>query len=298
MKMRAILVLVLALICGVSAAVGVSRLRQSSGVDTASVVIARGDIPRGRTLTEDQVELRDWPSSMIPRHAVQKIEDIVGREAAVPIVAGDVLSDTKLAGKDAGRGVAALVPSGMRAYTIQTSKAASNVAGFVLPGNRVDVLLSLHGNFLDENGRGSCTTLLQGVEILAVDQRLDAPAENKVDPKDLQSVTLLVTPKQAALLDLGQNLGQLNLSLRNLDDRAEVDADPVTLAELRLKAASKSVLPSLLDFFTAHKSPPTPPQPYESAANTAQGHQPPPPRPTITIRTLRGVQSGEVVVGF
>jgi pilus assembly protein CpaB len=298
MKMRAIVVLVLALVCGVSAAVGVSRLRQAGGIDTVFVVVARGDIPRGRMLTEDQVELRDWPSSMIPRHAVQKVEDVIGRAAAVPIVAGDVLSDTKLSGKDAGRGVAALVPPGMRAYTIQTSKAASNVAGFVLPGNRVDVLLSLHGNFLDENGRGSCTTLLQGVEILAVDQRLDAPAENKVDPKDLQSVTLLVTPKQAALLDLGQNLGQLNLSLRNLDDRAEVDADPVTLAELRLKSAGKSVLPALLNLFTSHKSAETPLAEHEPAVNPAQGRPQAPPRPTIIIHTLRGVHPGEVVVGY
>ena len=293
--MRAILVLALALVCGVSAAVGVSHLRKAGGVDTTSVVVARSDIPRGRMLTEDQVELRDWPSSMVPRHAAESLQEVVGRAAAVPIVVGDVLSDTKLSGKDAGRGVAALVPPGMRAYTIQTSKTASNVAGFVLPGNRVDVLLSLRGNSLDDTGRGSCTTLLQGVEILAVDQRLDAPAENKVDPKDLQSVTLLVTPKQAAMLDLGQSLGQLNLSLRNLDDRAEVDADPVTLAELRLKATSKSLLPTIMGMFAGANRPKALPNP---ASSTTQAHPQPPQRSTVTIRTLRGVQPGQVVVGF
>jgi len=293
------MVLVLALVCGVSAAVGVSRLRQSGGVDTASVLVARGDIPRGRMLTEDQVELRDWPSSMIPRHAVQKVEDVVGRAAAVPIVAGDVISDTKLSGKDAGRGVAALVPAGMRAYTIQTSKAASNVAGFVLPGNRVDVLLSLNQMVAQESGGGSCTTLLQGVEILAVDQRLDAPAENKVDPKDLQSVTLLVTPKQAALLDLGQNLGQLNLSLRNLDDRAQVDTDPVTLAKLRVEAATKSALPAIFDFLGMIRSLKSGSTTSAGTHGASEGHaQLPPQRPSITIRTLRGVQPGEVIVGY
>jgi len=103
MKTRAIVVLVLALVCGASAAVGVSRLRQAGGVDTACVVVARGDIPRGRMLTEDQVEIRDWPSSMIPRHAVQKVEDVVGRAAAVPIVAGDVEQENVLHGRHVRR---------------------------------------------------------------------------------------------------------------------------------------------------------------------------------------------------
>src|SRR6476620_5368350 len=221
MKTRAIWVLVMAIICGTSAAVGMSHLHQSgtsTAVETISTLVAKRDVPRGSMLTAEMLETKEWPKSMLPKKAVQQEEDVVGRAAAVAIAEGDVVTEGKLASRTAGRGVAALIPAGMRAYTIQTSKAASNVAGFVMPGNRVDVLLSLHSFQNDGTGGGSSTTLLQAVEILAVDQRLDAPAENKVDPKDLQSVTLLVTSEQAALLDLGQNLGQLNLSLRNLDD--------------------------------------------------------------------------------
>jgi pilus assembly protein CpaB len=73
------------------------------------------------------------------------------------------------------------------------------------------------------------------VEILAVDQHLDAPAENKVNPRDMQSVTLLVTPKQATQLDLGQNLGQLSLALRNPEDIAEASTEPYTVNQIRFR---------------------------------------------------------------
>ena len=107
---------------------------------------------------------------------------------------------------------------------------AANVAGFILPGNRVDVLLNLRSNGRDDpTGGGSTTTLLQAVEILAVDQRLDIPTENKVDPKDLRSITLLVTPEQANLLALGHSAGTLSVSLRHSGDLANANTVPVTL---------------------------------------------------------------------
>jgi len=103
------------------------------------------------------------------------------------------------------------------------------VAGFILPGNKVDVLLTL----TMEGKRGSMTTtLLQNLEILAVDQRIDAPVDNRVDPNQLRSVTLLVTPDQAAKLGLGQNKGALHLSLRNHGDDQLAITSPARLAEL------------------------------------------------------------------
>jgi pilus assembly protein CpaB len=280
MKMRAIWVLVLAIVCGTSAAIGMNHLRASSdsgSVDTVSTLVAGRDIPRGSMLTADMLETKEWPKSMLPKKAVTQEEEVIGRAAAVAIAEGDVVTEGKLASKSAGRGVAALIPAGMRAYTIQTSKAAANVAGFVMPGNRVDVLLSLHSFQVDGTGGGSSTTLLQAVEILAVDQRLDAPAENKVDPKDLQSVTLLVTSEQAGLLDLGQNLGQLNLSLRNLDDKTQVPTTPATLAMLHSGTTPKAA----------------------NAPEKALVHEVSATRPerrTTTIYTLRGTQPGSVTL--
>ena len=76
-------------------------------------------------------------------------------------------------------------------------------------------------------------TLLENVEILAVDQKMDAPPDNKVDTKDLRSVTLLVTPQQANQLDLGQNHGMLHLALRNREDNKAAQTKPATPNDLR-----------------------------------------------------------------
>jgi pilus assembly protein CpaB len=192
-------------------------------------------------VTAKMVALQQWPKELAPPGAISSLSDVVDRAVVTSILPGEPLLEGKLASTDSGRGLAALVPSGMRAYTIQTSRVASNVAGFILPGNRVDVLLTLRGNANDSTGGGSSTTLLQAVEVLAVDQRLDAPAENRVDPKQLSSVTLLVTPDQAALLDLGQNMGVMTLSLRNPEDRTEATTRPATLDTLRFTQRGPNV---------------------------------------------------------
>jgi len=281
MSMRTIVVLVLSVVCGLAAAISINRLRHLSrdGVEGATnVVVARTDIPRGQTVTEEMVKVVPWPSDLAPAHALSKVEEAVNRAAAIPILKGDVVLEAKMAGKDAGRGVAALVPPGMRAYTIQTLKVASNVAGFVLPGNRVDVLLTVRGFVHDEAGGGTSTTLLQAVEILAVNQSLEPPAENKVDTKEMQSVTLLVTPQQAELLDLGQNLGVLALSLRNPTDREELTNDPATLAGL-LRLKSKIETASNANRMIQETKKPVVGNP-----------------PVMRIRTLRGSTPGEVLV--
>lgn len=282
MSFKAIFVILLAGTCGVSAAVGINQLRAPAPTEvepeTAPIVVAAVNIPRGRMVTEDDLQVRQWPKDLLPDGAVTTLEEAVQRAAITPLVVEEPVLNAKLATKDAGRGLAALIPKGMRAYTIQATKVASNVAGFVLPGNRVDVLLNLRGRPDDETGGGSTTTLLQSVEILAVDQQLDAPAENKSDPNDLRSVTLLVTADQAAKLDLGQNLGQLTLSLRNPEDKAEAATRPALLADVRY-----------------HQEQPLPePQADGSVAPVVlRGGKKP---EVFSIMTLRGSRRGQVQV--
>ena len=129
----------------------------------------------------------------------------------------------------------AVIPKGMRAFTINTPNVASNVTGFILPGSKVDVLLTVKTNNPGDGTGGTITsTILQNMEILAVDQHVEATSSGKVDSKDLRSVTLLVTPQQAAKLDLGQNAGVIHLTLRNPEDKAEAAIQTSTLAELNL----------------------------------------------------------------
>lgn len=289
MSVRAIVVVILALVCGASAATGVTRyrIRQDEAgvvVDTVPILVAIDKLARGRMLVAKDVALRQWPKELAPAGAIDNVADAVERAVLTPLIAGEPVLSGKLAPKDAGRGLAALVPKGMRAYAIAVSRAASGVAGFILPGNKVDVLLGLRGNQNDDNGGGSTRVLLQSVEILAVDQLLDPPADNKMTLKEMNSVTLLVNPEQANLLDLGQSMGQLSLSLRNPDDETLTEGSLARLADIRSeieKAAAD------LSAKAAASSPP--------AAEVPPPVQPEPPV-NYSITTLRGVFQSTVHV--
>jgi pilus assembly protein CpaB len=230
----------LSLTFGGSAALEVNRFvtdRSGGGpmVERVPVVVPVADVPRGASITASLVKTRDYPKGILPQGTLPRVEDVLGRTVFVPLVKDEPVLDGKLAPKGARRGMAALVPQGMRAFTIHTPSVASGVGGFILPGNKVDVLLTMEGK------RGSITTtLVQNLEILAVDQRIDAPADNRVDPNQLRSVTLLVTPDQAARLGLGQNKGALHLSLRNHEDNQIASAAPARLTKLDDEDSEKS----------------------------------------------------------
>jgi pilus assembly protein CpaB len=273
--------MLLAILFGVSAMIGVNSFRQpppaAPAPETIPIVVAADNVPRGTQLTADLLKTHDWPKNVeLPPGAFTSVGDALDRVPVTPLMKEEALLDTKLAPKGAGRGLAALIPPGMRAVTIQAPSVATGVAGLALPGNKVDVLLTVNGagGEKDPTGGGSTTTLLQNVEIMAVDQRVDAPSDNKVDAKELRSVTLLVTPGQAAKLDLGQNKGTLHLALRNLNDNQAGDPQPTTVADLRLyQEKPRAEAPEPV-------SPPPPPEPV---------------RP-LQIRTLRGNHEGAILV--
>jgi pilus assembly protein CpaB len=288
----------LALIFGGSAAVGVNQFIQKAPwpkADTVPVLVTAIDLPRGESITSELVKVRELPREAVPTGALSKPEDAENRAVSIPLMKGEPVLEAKLAPKGAGRGMAALVPTGMRAYTIQTPNVAQGVAGFILPGNKVDVLLSVTDGLTfgsNQTINGTTTMLLQNVEILAVDQKIDAPAENKVSDKDLRSVTLLVTPQQANLLTLGQNKGQLYLALRNLKDNEAASTHPATLAELRFHQEppwderAKGVLEALGKALSQIKVEP------KTIAQARPARVP----LAIPIRTLKGTSEGVVMI--
>jgi pilus assembly protein CpaB len=270
----------LALVSGLSAAVGVNSLRQpvvaAEPVEAVEIVVAITDIPRFTTITTDMVSLHPYPKDLVPSAAMKSVEEVIDRVVYVPLLKDEPVLNSKLAAKGLGRGMAAGIPKGMQAYTIPTPTVSAGVAGFILPGNKVDVLLTVSsgGGKEDPTGGGSTTPLLQYVEILAVDQRVDAPAENKVNPNELRSVTLLVTPRQAAMLALGQSKGILHLSLRNPNDRNPIQRGVVTMDDIRFLEG----------------------RPADSASEMPTEAPAPPPPVPLQIRALRGSQESVIYV--
>jgi pilus assembly protein CpaB len=293
MNARSLVVGVLAVVCGLSAMVLVQALRKPpSGpvIEKVSVVFAAADVKPGETMQEAMLETREIPKAEAPEDAILKIADAIERAAMTQIDKGDLLREKKLAEKGAGRGMAALIKNGMRAFTIQTPSFSSSLAGFLLPGNKVDVLLTVNsaGSSDEDSGGPSTTTLLQNVEILAVHTTVNAPTSNKIDPDQARSVTLLVTPDDASLLDLGQNKGTLHLSLRNLKDIGTVKPKPITLADLQI--------PRLLKPKPAQIEPPAPPPAPEVLPAFEFPSMPENEEVKIRVRTLRGTNHSEDVL--
>jgi pilus assembly protein CpaB len=178
---------------------------------TAQIMLATRDIEVGTVLKEEDVKLSDWPGAVPPGSAM-KSQDIVGRGVITPIFAKEPVIESRLAPKGAGGGLAAMIPPGMRAVPVRVNDVVG-VSGFVVPGMRVDVMIS--GSRPNQaNALGTITkTLLQNLEVLSAGTDFKKDPEGK--PIQVQVINLLVTPEQAEMLSLASAQTQIQLSLRN-----------------------------------------------------------------------------------
>jgi pilus assembly protein CpaB len=182
-----------------------------AAIITEQIVLATRDVQVGTVLKEEDVKLTDW-TGPVPVGAMRIAQDVVGRGVVAPIFAKEPVLEARLAQKGAGGGLAAMIPPGMRAVAIRVNEVVG-VAGFVVPGMRVDVLIS-GAKPGSDNSQGIITrTLLQNLEVLSAGQDFKKDAEGK--PILVQVVNLLVTPEQAEQLSLASTNTQLQLVLRN-----------------------------------------------------------------------------------
>jgi len=151
---------------------------------------------------------------------------VVGRVVRADAYAGEAILEDKLAPKGSEGGFSSVIPPGMRALTVSVNN-YSGVGGFVLPNTRVDVLVTVPSPY--RKGDSITKIILEDIKVLAVDQIYE---REKDDPVKVQTVTLLVSPKQAEQLVLASTEGKLQLSLRNTADRSTKLAYGVKLNEL------------------------------------------------------------------
>jgi pilus assembly protein CpaB len=177
----------------------------------AQVVLATHNIEVGTVLKEEDVKLADWPGQ-VPIGAALKTQDVVGRGVIAPVFAKEPLIESRLAPKGAGGGLAAMIPPGMRAVPVRVNEVVG-VAGFVVPGMRVDVLISGSKPNGDTSMGTLTRTLLQNLEVLSAGTDFKKDPEGK--PVQVQVINLLVTPDQAELLSLASAQTQIQLVLRN-----------------------------------------------------------------------------------
>lgn len=194
---------------------------------TVQIVLATRDIEVGTVLKEEDVKLSDWPGA-VPTGSASKTQEIVGRGVVAPVFAREPIIESRLAPKGAGGGLAAMIPPGMRAVPVRVNEVVG-VAGFVVPGMRVDVLISGSRPNGDATLGTITRTLLQNLEVLSAGTDFKKDPEGK--PVQVQVINLLVTPEQAELLSLASAQTQIQLVLRNPLDR-DVTKTPGTALAL------------------------------------------------------------------
>lgn len=227
--------LVFALVCaslarslfggGATPAANAATPLQSSGTE---VLVATRTLPIGTIVTPDAFRYQPWPDDLIDKAYFIKgkadQQSLVGTVVRYPVTAGQPVTQGTLV-KPGDRGfLAAALSQGMRAVTLAIS-AQNGVAGFVFPGDRVDLLLTQAVTGGSDGAKAS-ETIVRNLRVLATDQRTDktTDSDGKTQVATFSNVTIEATPKIAEKLAVAQTLGTLSLALRPIaDDRMELD---------------------------------------------------------------------------
>jgi pilus assembly protein CpaB len=214
---RAIFMIGLASMTALVAVLLASRwLSQQSSLSTNKIAVAAVDINPGARLGADMVRLIDWPAASIPEGSFNDPKVLDTRVTRVSFTRGEPIIEARLAQVGATGGLSSIVAEGKRAMTVRVNDVVG-VAGFALPGNFVDILVSTQEESSASANRDLSISklVLERILVLAVAQEASI---NDTKPKVVNAVTLEVTPKQAEQLDLARSVGQLSLVLRNQVD--------------------------------------------------------------------------------
>jgi pilus assembly protein CpaB len=271
---RTLIVVLVALAAAGVATYGVARVVQSRPVQRVEVaethiVAAAHTLPVGALLAPGDLKLVPWPERNVVPGAFTKIEDIVNRGIVAQVLENEPLTESKLAPVGSGAGLPPTIPPGMRALSVRVNEVVG-VAGFVVPGTRVDVLVSLK-----ENNDSTTRVVISNVQVLTAGTRYDQDKSKNGDPIPTSVVTLLLTPDDASRVVLASNEGQLMLTLRNPLDVAPTPTAPTRTATLfggppppapaaprPAAAAAPRPKPVVEEPKVAPPRPPEPPKPY------------------------------------
>jgi len=218
---RAVIMMALAVVLGLLAVALAARWMLNAPVPAAGrIVVAKSDIDIGQRLTPALFIVVDWPTTSVPKGAFTDPQPLNGRVLRSSLLAGEPVSDAKLAPAGTLGGLSALITEGKRAITVRVNDVIG-VAGFALPGNYVDIIVSTETapdpNAPQVRTRSISKIVLERILVLAVAQEV---GRDETKPKVVNAVTLEVTPEQAEKLDLARSVGTLSLALRNQIDPA------------------------------------------------------------------------------
>jgi pilus assembly protein CpaB len=258
----------------------VSRMPVAAAeVRSVDVVVAQHPLKLGTRVTPDHVKVVKWPAETPMEGAFAKIEDVVNRGVIAPMAENEPLTNAKLASLEAGAGLPPSIPPGMRAVSVKVNEVVG-VAGFVVPGTRVDVMVTLTNR---QQGQESMTrVVVSNVQVLTAGTRYDQENAKEGTPIPSTVVTLLVTPEDGERIALAASEGQIMLTLRNPLDTDSTTTTGVRTAGLLGQAAA----------------PPPTARPVRAAARPVKPEVAPvaPAPSTYKVEAIRGAKRSEEIV--
>ncbi len=271
---RLLLILLIAVTAGGVFACGTYKFVQKTpapgaAMPTKPVVVAATDLDVGTSITHDDIKVVDWPANAVPANAMSNPNELVGRGLVLPMIQNEPFLPMKLASKDVGAGLPPAIPEGMRAVSVKVNEVIG-VAGYVLPGTRVDVVATVSPTL--QPADTTSKVILTNVQVVAAGTKIERDTERN-KPIAVTVVTLIVDPNDAEKLTLAATEGKIQLALRNpLDKQAP---------------ATRGIRPAMLvGMAAAAPRPVTKPSAAKPVA--------PPPEPTVEI--IRGDKRAHEVV--
>jgi pilus assembly protein CpaB len=254
-------------------------------VPTVKVVVAATDIPMATPLREEVLRVVDWPAASRPERAPSEPRQVAGRVALTTLLKGEPILEPKLASTTAGSGLAALLPDGMRAVAVRVDDVVG-VAGFIHPGDQVDVIVTMKPS--DTSGVPPVSKIiLQRIRVLAVGKDLADTGSGREKAVAATVATLMVDSEESEKLALAATKGSILLALRNRVDVEEV-------------ATPGMVPPTLLAGAPSGEKPRPPPPPAARPAlrpshRTAVAEaKPPAPAPAPADRNVVEILRGDL----
>lgn len=268
----------------ITARAGNNSPKKAEPTDQKDIVIAAHPLGVGVTVKPADVKLSKISADAFPKGAFSKVEEVIDRPIISNVLMEEPLLEGRLAARGSGLGLAPIIPVGMRAVSVRVND-ISGVAGFVLPGMRVDILVTGRPPTAD----GSVTsTVLQNILVLSAGQTIQADAKGQAI--QAPNVTLLATPDQAETLTLANSEGHIQLVLRNGSDQTIEKTPGHQVAELYGMRAKKKT-----------EDAPRAPRPRAKPVQVAAAPPPPapvvaPPPPPDQVVVIRGnTRSVEVI---
>ena len=259
----------------------VSRMptAKAAEVNTVGVVVAQHPLRLGTRITADHVKLVQWPVAAPVANSFSKIEEVLNRGLISAVEENEPLTQSKLAALEAGAGLPPSIPAGMRAISVKVNEVVG-VAGFVVPGTRVDVMVTLSGKNRDEDS--TTRVVLSNAQVLTAGTRYDQEKAKDGAPIPSTVVTLLVTPEDGERVALAAVEGQIMLTLRN-----PLDQNPTATSGVRTGALFGQAAPVPAKLPAVRRGPARPAQPVVVAD----------PAPAVySVEAIRGAKRSQEIV--